>query len=371
VLKGRGDELVSGLAACQKKIGTNYLSAYPSDIFEHLAQGKPAWAPFYTYHKIMAGLLDMHQLTGNTDALKVAEGMAVWAQEYFTGISTDQRLRILRDEYGGMNEVLVNLAAVTKKIAILKPRTSLSSPASLIRWPRAAMSCRACMPTRTFPRSSARPACTKLPAIAAIAKSPSISYAEVLDARSYVIGNTSQDEHWKSPAGHLEGTLEWTNAECCVAYNLMKLQRHVFSWTGDARWMDAYERALFNCRLGTQNAQGLKQYFFPLAARLLARVQLTRRIVLVLHRHGRRGVRQVCGHDLLPSGQRHLCQPVHRIHAYLERRRPCFGAGHAISAGAGHNAQDQVFEASAARNPRAHSKLDHRGRAGEDQRPAD
>jgi len=46
----------------------------------------------------------------------------------------------------------------------------------------------------------------------------------------------------------------------------MKLERHVFSWTADTRWMDAYERALFNCRLGTQNAQGLKQYFFPLAA---------------------------------------------------------------------------------------------------------
>ena len=46
----------------------------------------------------------------------------------------------------------------------------------------------------------------------------------------------------------------------------MKLQRLVFGWTADARWMDAYERALFNCRLGTQNAQGLKQYFFPLAA---------------------------------------------------------------------------------------------------------
>ena len=46
----------------------------------------------------------------------------------------------------------------------------------------------------------------------------------------------------------------------------MKLERLVFGWTGDARWMDAYERALFNCRLGTQNGQGLKQYFFPLAA---------------------------------------------------------------------------------------------------------
>jgi hypothetical protein len=89
---------------------------------------------------------------------------------------------------------------------------------------------------------------------------------EVLTARNYVIGNTSLDEHWTTPADKLEGTLAWTNAECCVAYNLMKLQRHVFSWTADARWMDAYERALFNCRLGTQNAQGLKQYFFPLAA---------------------------------------------------------------------------------------------------------
>jgi uncharacterized protein len=64
----------------------------------------------------------------------------------------------------------------------------------------------------------------------------------------------------------LQGTLGWNNAECCVAYNLMKLQRLVFSWSGDACWMDAYERALLNCRLGTQNAEGLKQYFFPLAA---------------------------------------------------------------------------------------------------------
>jgi DUF1680 family protein len=85
-------------------------------------------------------------------------------------------------------------------------------------------------------------------------------------ARNYSIGNTSLDEHWKTPPGQLKGTLGWTNAECCVAYNLMKLQRLVFGWTGDARWMDAYERTLFNCRLGTQNGQGLKQYFFPLAA---------------------------------------------------------------------------------------------------------
>ena len=266
VLKERGDELVSGLAACQKKIGSNYLSAFPTDIFEHLAQGKPAWAPFYTYHKIMAGLLDMHQLTGNPDALAIAERMAVWAQEFFTGISTDQRLRILRDEYGGMNEVLVNLAAVTKKDRYIEAAHVFEQPGFLD--PLAAHR----------DELQGLHANTHVPKIIGAARMYEVTgdrryreiaeyfLAEVLDTRNYAIGNTSQDEHWKSPAGHLEGTLVWTNAECCVAYNLMKLQRHVFSWTGDVRWMDAYERTLFNCRLGTQNARGLKQYFFPLAA---------------------------------------------------------------------------------------------------------
>ena len=59
VLKSRGDQLVAGLGQCQKKIGTGYLSAFPPQLFEHLADGKDVWAPFYTYHKIMAGLLDM------------------------------------------------------------------------------------------------------------------------------------------------------------------------------------------------------------------------------------------------------------------------------------------------------------------------
>ena len=83
--------------------------------FEKLAQGKPAWAPFYTYHKIMAGLLDMYLYTGNTDALRIAEGMGEWAQEFMWGFGDTQRQRMLRARYGGMNEVLVNLAATTRK----------------------------------------------------------------------------------------------------------------------------------------------------------------------------------------------------------------------------------------------------------------
>jgi DUF1680 family protein len=265
-LKNRGDELVAGLAACQQKIGTGYLSAFPPDLFEHLAQGKPVWAPFYTYHKIMAGLLDMCLLTGNTDALKTAEGMGQWAHQYFVGISTDQRMRMLRTEYGGMNEVLVNLAAVTKKDRYIEAARLFEQPGFLDP-----------LAVRRDELQGLH-ANTHVPKIIGAARTYEVTgerryreiaeyfLAEVLTARNYAIGNTSLDEHWTTPADQLNGTLAWTNAECCVAYNLMKLHRHVFSWTADARWMDAYERALFNCRLGTQNAQGLKQYFFPLAA---------------------------------------------------------------------------------------------------------
>jgi len=265
-LKRRGDELVSGLDACQKKNGNNYLGAYPSGLFEHLAQDKPVWAPFYTYHKIMAGLLDMYLLAGNTDALRVAEGMGQWAQEFMVGIGTDQRQRMLRTEYGGMNEVLVNLAAVTRDDRYIAAAHLFEQPSFL------------------DPLAGRRDelqglhANTHVPKIIGAARMYEVTgdrryreiseyfLAEVLAARCYAIGNTSLEEFWRTLPGQLKGTLGWANAECCAAYNLMKLERLVFGWTADTRWMDAYERSLFNCRLGTQNAQGLKQYFFPLAA---------------------------------------------------------------------------------------------------------
>ena len=265
-LKARGDEVVAGLAQCQKRIGTGYLSAYPTDLFDHLAEGKPVWAPFYTYHKIMAGLLDMYVLTGNTEALAIAEGMARWAGDFFWPIGTEQRQRMLRTEYGGMNEVLANLAALTKKDRYLETAHLFEQPVFLE--PLAARR----------DELQGLHANTHVPKIIGAARMYEVTgdrryrqiveyfLEEVLTARTYVIGNTSVEEFWRTPPGQLQGTLQWKNAECCVAYNLMKLERLVFGWTGDARWMDAYERSLFNCRLGTQNAQGLKQYFVPLAA---------------------------------------------------------------------------------------------------------
>jgi DUF1680 family protein len=268
VLRKKGDEIVAGLAQCQKKNRDGYLSAYPPGLFEDLAQGKQVWAPFYTYHKIMAGLLDMYLLAGNKDALDVCEGMARWAGDFWGvgAISAEQRQHILRTEYGGMNEVLVNLAAVTKKERYLDAAHFFEQPGFLDPLAERRDELQGLHANTHVPKIIGAARMYEVTGDRRYRQIAEYFLEEVLSARNYVIGNTSLDEFWKTSPGQLKGALGWKNAECCVAYNLMKLDRLVFGWTANPRWMDEYERSLFNCRLGTQNADGLKQYFFPLAA---------------------------------------------------------------------------------------------------------
>lgn len=266
VLREKGNALVAGLAACQKANGNGYLSAYPADLFERLALGKGVWAPFYTCHKIMAGMVDMYVQTGNEEALKVAEGMAGWVSSYFADMADEQRQRILRVEYGGMNEMLVNLYGLTGKERYLALARKFEQPTFLDPLAARRDELQGLHANTSVPKIIGAARMYEATGDVRYRDIASYFLDDVLSARSYAIGNTSDDEHWKTPAGSLAGSLSLKNAECCVAYNLMKLERHLFAWTGDAHWMDAYERTLFNARLGTQNAEGLKQYFFPLAA---------------------------------------------------------------------------------------------------------
>jgi len=71
------------------------------------------WAPFYTMHKLMAGLIDMHTQAGNAQALVVVTGMAGWVDNWTAARSEEDMQKVLNVEFGGMNEALYNLADVT------------------------------------------------------------------------------------------------------------------------------------------------------------------------------------------------------------------------------------------------------------------
>ena len=111
--KAKGDYMVAEMAKCQEKLGGKYLSAFPTTWWDRLEKGERVWAPFYTIHKIMAGMFDMYRLAGNKQALQVLEGMAAWADEWTAPKTEEHMQQILTIEFGGIAETLYNLAAAT------------------------------------------------------------------------------------------------------------------------------------------------------------------------------------------------------------------------------------------------------------------
>ena len=119
-LKEKGNAVVAGLAECQAKLGNGYLSAYPEEFFDRLEAGKGVWSPYYTLHKIYAGLLDMYVYCDNQQALEACKKFADWAIARNGRLTDAQMQTVLGVEHGGMNESLANLYALTGEEKYLK-----------------------------------------------------------------------------------------------------------------------------------------------------------------------------------------------------------------------------------------------------------
>ncbi|MDH5706674.1 MAG: glycoside hydrolase family 127 protein [Candidatus Aminicenantes bacterium] len=266
VLKRKADTIVSELAKCQESLGeSGYLSAYPEEFIDRVIEGKRVWAPWYTLHKIYAGLLDMYLLCGNTEALEVVEKMAAWAKMRTDRLDEEQMQRMLRVEFGGMNDVLANLYAVT------------GNPDHL------ALARRFDHKIFFEPLADHRDELkglhvnTQIPKVIGAAREYELTgekyyyevasyfWDEVVNARSYCTGGTSNYEGWGSDPNQLAGQLSNATHETCCTYNLLKLTRHLFSWNPDPSYADYYERALFNGILPTLDPEtAMTMYYVPM-----------------------------------------------------------------------------------------------------------
>ena len=266
-LKRNGDLMVAELAKCQAQNKNGYLSAFPQEYFDRLRDGVNVWAPFYTIHKIMAGHLDMYTLAGNEQALVTTEKMAQWARSWSDPLSEQQMQRALLVEYGGMGEVLCNLYSVTGNREYLKLAKRFDK-----KWffdPLAAHR----------DELKGLHVNTHIPQVIAAARLYELTgdkyywniadyfWNEVTTERSYCTGGTSNFETWRTEPGILSTQLSPHTTEDCCAYNMMKLTRHLFGWSPQARCMDYYERALFNHRMGTIDPEtGTTVYYLPLGS---------------------------------------------------------------------------------------------------------
>ena len=266
-LKGKLDAMVAELARCQQALGNGYLGAYPENFYDRLRDHKPVWAPFYTYHKVMAGHLDAYVHCGNQQALAVAEAMAGWAERWTDPLSEAHMARVLETEFGGMGESLCDLYALTGKRRYLDLSYRFDKKVFLDPLADRRDELQGLHVNTHVPQVIAAARRYELTGAERDRAIADYFWEEVTAARSYCTGGVSNREFWRTPPGHLAKELGPTTAECCCSYNMLKLTRHRFAWTADARAMDFYERTLFNHRLGTQNPEdGTLMYYLPLAS---------------------------------------------------------------------------------------------------------
>ncbi|KAF2317728.1 hypothetical protein GH714_039687 [Hevea brasiliensis] len=277
-LQKKMSAVASALSACQEKIGTGYLSAFPSELFDRFEAIKPVWAPYYTIHKILAGLLDQYTFADNVQALK----MVKWMVEYFynrvqnvvTKYSVERHFLSLNEETGGMNDVLYRdpkhliLAHLFDKPCFL----GLLAVQRMDTGHRGSMR----LPVLGADDISGFHANTHIPIVIGsqmryevtgdtLYKEIGTFFMDIVNSsHSYATGGTSVSEFWSDPK-RLASTLSSENEESCTTYNMLKVSRHLFRWTKEMAYADYYERALTNGVLGIQRGTepGVMIYMLP------------------------------------------------------------------------------------------------------------
>ena len=263
-LKDNAAAVVSGLAECQDKLGHGYLSAFPESFLDRVEKRVQVWAPYYTLHKILAGLEDMYVYCDNRQALEVAKKFADWVIARNAPLSDPQMQAMLGTEHGGMNETLANLYALTGEDKYLKISLRFNHHSVIDPAENHVDKLTGLHANTQIPKFIGTAREYELTGDAALETASLFFWSTVTRERSYVIGGDSDGEMF-SPKEHLSRALGPKTTETCNTYNMLKLTRHLFCWNPKAEYADYYERALFNHILASQNpVTGMMCYYVPL-----------------------------------------------------------------------------------------------------------
>lgn len=265
LFKLKGDSIVAALAEVQDALGPDgYLSAYPENLIDRNLQGKPVWAPWYTLHKLFAGLIDQYLYAGNEQALGIVTRMGRWAHKKLSNLPEETRRLMLRNEFGGMNEAFYNLYAVTGDSRFLELARFFyhNDVIDPLKQGNTDMGTKH---TNTFiPKLIGEARNYELTGDTVGRDISRLFWNTVTGSHSFATGSCSQKEHFFDPAVFSRYINGYTGETCCT-YNMLKLSRHLFCRDASPEVADYYERALFNHILAQQDPEsGMVCYFLPL-----------------------------------------------------------------------------------------------------------
>lgn len=252
--------------------GEGFISAYPPDQFIMLEDGasyggqeNQVWAPYYTLHKILAGLMDIYEISGNEKALEVTKGMSDWVYARLVELPTGTLINMwnsyIAGEYGGMNEAMARLYRITGEERYLECARLFDNIE--VFFGDAGHTHGLARNVDTFRGKHAN---QHVPQIMGALE----MYLGTNDPDYYRVA----DNFWQKATqdymysiGGVAGARNPNNAECftsqpatlyengfssggqnetCATYNMLKLTRHLFLYEQRAELMDYYEQGLYN-----------------------------------------------------------------------------------------------------------------------------
>ncbi|ODU83282.1 MAG: glycosyl hydrolase [Novosphingobium sp. SCN 63-17] len=261
----RVDHIAAELAECQKASGTGLVCAFPEGaglVAAHLRGEKITGVPWYTLHKVFAGLRDAALLADSTLSRDVLIRLADWAVIATRPLSDGQFEAMLDTEHGGMNEVLADLYFMTGKedYRLLARRFSHKA----ILTPLAA----------GHDQLDGLHANTQIPKIVGFERvyeatgdetyrdAAQFFWKTVVNNRSFATGGHGDNEHFFPTAQFDKHVFSAKGSETCGQHNMLKLTRALFLNDPSVDYADFYERTLYNGILASQDPDsGMVTYF--------------------------------------------------------------------------------------------------------------
>ncbi|MCU4163496.1 glycoside hydrolase family 127 protein [Marinilabiliaceae bacterium A049] len=275
-LLDRANYFVTQLKKCQNASGNGYLSGIPGgkQMWNEISEGKidagsfslnHKWVPLYNIHKIFAGLRDAYLYTHNEEALSILIKLSDWFMSVTAHLSDEQLQKMLISEHGGMNEVFVDVAELTNDDKYLNFARRFSDYSILNPLLNKNINLVGLHANTQIPKVIG------FKRYADVAKDSSWNNASeyfwdlVVNDMTISIGGNSVREHFHSPDDFSPMIKSEQGPETCNTYNMLRLSKLLFLSENDHKYLDYYERALYNHILSSQHPKtGGFVYFTPM-----------------------------------------------------------------------------------------------------------
>jgi hypothetical protein len=211
-----------------------------------------------------AGLRDAWLYVGNEDARKIFLAFCEWALNTTSALTDEQMQNMLDTEHGGMNEIFADAFQMTGDQKYLMAAKRFSHRMLLDAMASGNDNLDNKHANTQVPKAVGFQRIGMLANDDRYLKAGNFFWETVTTNRTLAFGGNSRREFFPAVSSCTDFIDDVEGPETCNSYNMLKLTENLFDVHHSARYVDFYERTLYNHILSTQHPQhGGYVYFTP------------------------------------------------------------------------------------------------------------